>query len=42
VVIASADAGGHFRLAGNLRQVQVSLDKIIPALESLSTAQEPR
>jgi hypothetical protein len=39
--IATADAGGHFRLAGNLRQVQASLDKIIPALERLSDTQEP-
>jgi hypothetical protein len=40
-LIATADADGHFRLAGNLRKVQASLDKIIPALENLSTAQEP-
>ena len=41
-LIATADADGHFRLAGNFRQVQASLDKIIPALENLSPAQEPR
>ena len=40
-LIADADADGRFRLAGNLRKVQASLDKIIPALENLSTAQEP-
>ncbi len=40
-LITTADADGHFRLAGNLRKVQASLDKIIPALENLSTAQEP-
>ena len=40
-LIAGAEADGRFRLAGNLRQVQASLDKIIPALEGLSAAQEP-
>jgi len=40
-LIASADVDGHFRLAGSLRKVQASLDKIIPALENLSIAQEP-
>ena len=34
-LIAQADADGHFRLAGNLRRVQDSLDHIIPALEAL-------
>ena len=34
-LIATADADGHFRLARNLRQVQASLDKIIPARENL-------
>lgn len=34
-LIARADANGHFRLAENLRQVQASLDHIIPALETL-------
>lgn len=34
-LIARADANGQFRLAGNLRQVQDSLDQIIPALEAL-------
>jgi integrase len=33
-LIARADANGQFRLAGNLRRVQDSLDQIIPALES--------
>jgi len=35
-LIARADASGRFRLAENLRQVQASLDHIIPALEVLS------
>lgn len=35
-LIARADTNGQFRLAGNLRQVQASLDRIIPALEALS------
>jgi integrase len=35
ILIAQADAGGRFRLAANLRQVQVSLDRIVPALETL-------
>jgi len=34
-LIARADANGQFRLAENLRQVQASLEHIIPALESL-------
>jgi integrase len=33
ILIARADDGGHFRLAANLRQVQASLDRIVPALE---------
>jgi hypothetical protein len=36
-LIANADANGHTRVAGNLRQVQANLDKIIPALETLRT-----
>jgi hypothetical protein len=36
-LIANADANGHSRIAGNLRQVQANLDKIIPALETLRT-----
>ena len=35
LLIARADDGGHFRLATNLRQVQTSLDRIIPALEAI-------
>ena len=35
LLIARADAGGQFRLAANLRQVQTSLERIIPALEAL-------
>ncbi len=34
-LIARADANGQFRLADNLRHVQTSLDRIIPALEAL-------
>ena len=34
-LIAQADANGQQRLAGNLRRVQDSLDRIIPALEAL-------
>ena len=34
-LIARADANGQFRLAENLRQVQASLDHIVPALEAL-------
>ena len=39
-LIARADANGQFRLAGNLRQVQASLDRIIPALEALPDTNE--
>jgi integrase len=34
-LIARADSNGQFRLANNLRRVQDSLDRIIPALEQL-------
>ena len=34
-LIAQADAGGQARLAENLRRVQASLDRIIPALQAL-------
>jgi hypothetical protein len=34
-LIAQADADGHFRLAANLRHVQTSLERIIPALEAV-------
>ena len=34
-LIARAEADGQFRLAENLRRVQASLDRIIPALETL-------
>jgi integrase-like protein len=40
-LIARADANGQFRLAANLRQVQTSLDRIIPALEALPNDDEP-
>ena len=36
-LIAHADANGQHRLAENLRQVQASLDHIIPALEALKS-----
>jgi hypothetical protein len=35
-LIARADHNGQFRLAENLRQVQASLEQIIPALEALA------
>jgi hypothetical protein len=35
-LIAQADARGQFRLADNLRQVQHSLEQIIPALETIA------
>jgi integrase len=35
ILIARADAGGNFRLAANLRQVQTSLDRIVSALEAI-------
>jgi hypothetical protein len=34
-LIARADHNGQFRLAENLRHVQASLERIIPALEIL-------
>jgi hypothetical protein len=34
-LIAQAGANGQTRLADNLRRVQASLDRIIPALEAL-------
>jgi hypothetical protein len=34
-LIARADSNGQFRLADNLRRVQHTLDRIIPALEEL-------
>jgi hypothetical protein len=40
-LIARADATGQFRLADNLRQVQTSLQRIIPALEALTDNQGP-
>ena len=40
-LIARADADGQFRLADNLRQVQDSLDRIIPALEALGDDRQP-
>jgi hypothetical protein len=39
-LIARADSNGQFRLATNLRRVQDSLDKIIPALEALGDDQQ--
>jgi len=40
-LIASADSNGQFRLAANLRQVQTSLEHIIPALEALPVDDRP-
>ena len=40
-LIAQADANGHFRLADNLRQVQTSLERILPALETLADHNDP-
>jgi integrase len=40
-LIARADSNGQFRLADNLRRVQNSLDRIIPALETLSNDEQP-
>jgi hypothetical protein len=40
-LIARADANGKFRLAGNLRQVQASLERIIPALEAIPADERP-
>ena len=40
-LIAQADANGHFRLADNLRQVQNSLERILPALETLADHNDP-
>ncbi len=40
-LIARADANGQFRLADNLRHVQTSLDRIIPALEALHHEEPP-
>jgi hypothetical protein len=40
VVAVTPDANGHFRLAANLRQVQDSLDRIIPALEALADSRD--
>jgi hypothetical protein len=34
-LIAQADSKGQLRLGENLRQVQVNLERIIPALEAL-------
>jgi hypothetical protein len=39
-LIARADTNGQFRLAANLRQVQASLERIIPALEALPDADQ--
>jgi hypothetical protein len=35
-LIARAEANGQFRLVDNLRQVQASLERIIPALEAIA------
>jgi integrase len=41
-LIAQADARGQFRLADNLRQVQHSLEQIIPALETIAEHDHPQ
>lgn len=41
ILIATADASGQFRLASNLRQVQNSLDEIVPALEAIERSEGP-
>ena len=38
-LLARADSNGQFRLAENLRRVQDSLERIIPALEQLDEDQ---
>ncbi|HVM04756.1 MAG TPA: tyrosine-type recombinase/integrase [Acidimicrobiales bacterium] len=40
-LIATADSSGQFRLASNLRMVQDSLERIIPALEAIEDADRP-
>ena len=40
-LITRAEANGQARLAAGLRQVQDSLDRIIPALEAIPDVQEP-
>ena len=40
-LITRAEANGQSRLAANLRQVQDSLERIIPALEALPASEEP-
>ena len=42
VLIATADASGHFRLAANHRRVLDSLERIIPALEAVQEAGHAR
>jgi hypothetical protein len=40
-LITRAEANGQTRLADGLRQVQDSLDRIIPALEAVPDGEEP-
>ena len=40
-LITRAEANGQTRLAASLRQVQDSLERIIPALEAIPASQEP-
>jgi hypothetical protein len=40
-LITRAEANGQSRLAANLRQVQDSLGRIIPALEAIPAGEEP-
>jgi integrase len=40
-LITRAEANGQLRLGASLRQVQASLERIIPALEAIPASQEP-
>ena len=40
-LITRAEANGQTRLAANLRQVQGSLERIIPALEAILAGEQP-
>jgi hypothetical protein len=40
-LITRAEANGQTRLAASLRQVQDSLERIIPALEAIPADEEP-
>jgi hypothetical protein len=42
ILIATAEANGHFRLAANHRRVLESLERIIPTLEAIQEADGAR